>query len=202
MDKRPQKSDFDPFLPKRPYFCTIQTKKTDIETNLLQISALAEARLEENERFSDFLKNRDSLALDEIVQFLNREVTKQVDCTGCGNCCKSLMIVVSEQEADHLSDVLQQKRNAFDQQYLEKGANGLMLMNAIPCAFLSENKCSVYEHRFEGCKEFPALNLPNFKKRLFTHFMHYGRCPILFNVLERLKEVLNFEKNQVKTTVI
>ena len=32
-----------------------------------------------------------------------------------------------------------------------------------------------------------------FNKRLFAHFIHYGRCPIIFNVIERLKIILNFE---------
>ncbi|MFK5088425.1 YkgJ family cysteine cluster protein, partial [Klebsiella pneumoniae] len=68
----------------------------------------------------------------------------------------------------------------------------LMVINKVPCHFLSDNQCTVYEHRFAGCREFPALHLPKFFKRLFTVFMHYERCPIIFNVVEALKQKTKF----------
>lgn len=129
-----------------------------------------------------------------MVQQLNTQITEKVDCTLCGNCCKTLLIVVTNPEADQLSTVLQVSRKTFDQQYLEKGLNEMMLVKSMPCSFLEGTKCSVYENRFEGCREFPALHLPNFTKRLFTHFMHYERCIIIYNVIEKLKELLYFEK--------
>ena len=151
------------------------------------------AFFEQNERFKTYLKNSDSSDLDQIVYQLNDEVSALIDCQQCGNCCKTLMIVVTDEEADQVSTLLEKNRTEFDEQYLEKGANGLMLMNTMPCSFLKENSCTIYENRFEGCREFPALHLPGFNKRLFSHFMHYGRCPIIYNVMERLKIALNFE---------
>lgn len=105
------------------------------------------------------------------------------------------MVLINDAEADRLSGHLGQTRERFDQEYLEKGSNGLMIMNRMPCPFLSNNQCSIYEHRFEGCKEFPALHLPNFKDRLFTTFMHYERCPIIFNVVEQLKDEMSFPRD-------
>lgn len=102
------------------------------------------------------------------------------------------MINVSDEEADKLSNHLGQTRLNFDETYLEKGGS-MMVVNAIPCHFLAENKCTVYDYRFAGCREFPALHLPNFNKRLFTTFMHYNRCPIIYNVVEELKKELGFE---------
>jgi hypothetical protein len=52
----------------------------------------------------------------------------------------------------------------------------------------------VYEDRFAGCREFPALHLPFFTKRLFTVMMHYSRCPIIFNVVEKLKMKTGFQQ--------
>ncbi|HEX6915118.1 MAG TPA: YkgJ family cysteine cluster protein [Chitinophagaceae bacterium] len=126
---------------------------------------------------------------------LNAAIAPQIDCTSCGNCCKSLMVNINEAEATALAGHLEMPRETFDAQYLEKGSNGMMLLNAIPCHFLSGTRCSVYEYRFEGCREFPALHLPGFKKRSFTTFMHYDRCPIIFNVVEALKERLHFGKD-------
>ncbi len=103
------------------------------------------------------------------------------------------MVNINNQEADNLAAHLGQNREEFDQKYLEKGESGRMVLNAIPCHFLVGKSCSVYEHRFEGCKEFPAFHVKDFNKRLFTTYMHYDRCPIIFNVLETLKKDLEWE---------
>lgn len=130
--------------------------------------------------------------MDETVHQLNKETEPQIDCTRCGNCCKSLMVNITADEADRAATALQMSRQAFDDKYVEKGSHDLMIINTIPCSFLSGTTCSIYEHRFAGCREFPALHLPHFKQRLFTVMMHYNRCPIIFNVMEALKEKVHF----------
>jgi Fe-S-cluster containining protein len=54
----------------------------------------------------------DSESLDQAVQDLSNTISPQIDCTQCGNCCKSLMVNINEQEADHLAQHLGQK-NGF-----------------------------------------------------------------------------------------
>jgi Fe-S-cluster containining protein len=188
---------FAPNPPIQSYFYQIQPQKHDIITDLPSIRAKSMEKLEENDRFSSFLKNNQIAELDQKVHELNLQICSYIDCQKCGNCCKTLMIVVTEQEADKVSNILEQSRQIFDENYLEKGTHGLMLMNTMPCHFLKDNSCSIYENRFEGCREFPALHLPDFKKRIFTHYMHYNRCPIIFNVIEQLKIDLNFEKDPI-----
>ncbi|MBY0482429.1 MAG: YkgJ family cysteine cluster protein [Chitinophagaceae bacterium] len=193
MDKLLNASVFAPNLPKWPYFYSIKTVNNYIEANLSVIQANAIKKSAENERFRTFLNHQPDSDLDAIVQQLNTKISAKVDCTLCGNCCKTLMIVVTNPEADQLSGALQISRTSFDEQYIEKGLNEMMLINKMPCCFLKETKCTVYENRFEGCREFPALHLPGFKKRLFTHFMHYDRCMIIYNTIEYLKNILYFE---------
>ncbi len=185
---------FAPIILFQSYFYKIQHQKHDIVTDLDIISFKSKEKLEENDRFTTFLKNFPFTGLDEKVQQLNLLIGKSVDCQKCGNCCKTLMIVVTDVEADIVSTALNLSRVHFDEQYLEKGGHGLMIMNTMPCHFLKENSCTIYEKRFEGCREFPALHLPDFQKRIFTHFMHYERCPIIFNVIEQLKIDVHFEK--------
>lgn len=165
------------------------------QTDLKLIQEFASAKESENDRFKEFLREKDSEAIDLLLPELDAIVSPSINCTDCGNCCKSLMVCLNDTEADALSSHLNIERPIFDQQYLEKGSNGMMIMNSMPCPFLSDNKCTVYEYRFEGCKEFPALHLPHFKKRLFTTFMHYDRCPIIFNVVEMMKDRMNFERD-------
>ena len=162
-------------------------------TSLTVIEDLALEKENENYQFQDFLKASEGTKIDTLVQELNSIVTSQIDCTTCGNCCKTLLINVTKNEADNLSLYLNKTRIDFDKEYVEKGSNGMMLMNTIPCSFLADNKCTIYDYRFAGCREFPGLDIPNFTKRLFTVFMHYGRCPIIFNVVEQLKVMTNFK---------
>lgn len=150
----------------------------------------------ENIRFRELLQQKDSDAIDKIVFRLNEEITPQIDCTKCGNCCNSLMINVDDADAELLSTHLNLEKEQFYKKYVERSSQGsLAVMNTIPCHFLHENKCIVYEARPTECREFPGLHHKGFTKRLFTIFMHYDRCPIIYNVVERLKEeVMNSEQ--------
>jgi len=154
---------------------------------------LAKQKTAENESFFEFLQGLDNTTLDHHVSEIQHTATSAIDCQKCGNCCRSLMINVEENEANEVSDRLNMSREAFDEQYLEKGISGTMIINRIPCPFLDENSCTIYSNRFSGCREFPALHLPDFQKRLFTTFQHYERCPIIFTVLEHLKKILLFK---------
>lgn len=104
------------------------------------------------------------------------------------------MVNIEEPEAEKLASHLNISKEDFEQTYISKGESGKMVINAIPCPFLTDNSCSVYEYRFAGCKEFPAFHIPQLKKRMFTTYMHYDRCPIIFNVIENLKIKLQFKK--------
>lgn len=146
----------------------------------------------ENLQFAALLKQLNEEEVDAAVSLLDQCISPQIDCTQCGNCCKSLMVNVTDDEANRASKALGMSRESFDNQFLEKGSHELMIMNKMPCHFLANNQCTIYEHRFAGCREFPALHLPGFTKRLFSVLMHYGRCPIIFHVVEELKKETRF----------
>lgn len=164
-------------------------------TDLDEIKNLAAERETENDAFRVFLKNSDGKAIDTIVHQLNDNITPKIDCTACGNCCKSLMINVTKPEAENLAAHLQTTLQELKEKYIEESSEGQMVVNKIPCHFLSGTKCSIYEHRFEGCREFPHLDRDNFTSRLFGTMMYYGVCPIIFNVVEALKMQLRFTTN-------
>jgi Fe-S-cluster containining protein len=177
------------------YLYPIKNETTYPITDLEYIKTKAIELEAENIQFQDFLRNLDSLSLDKAVFELSEAISPKIQCTDCGNCCKSLMVNIDEEEANNLSAHLGQTRAEFDEKYLDKGESGRMVVNAIPCHFLVGNSCSVYEYRFAGCKEFPAFHVPDFNKRLFTTYMHYDRCPIIFNVIETLKTDTGFKQS-------
>lgn len=175
------------------YLYRIKTDPKYPIVDLEYIKVKAEHLVLENDQFQAILKEMDSEQLDQMVFSLSETIAPQISCTSCGNCCKSLMVNIDEQEALNLSQHLGLTTQQFEDNYISKGESGRMVINSIPCHFLEGNRCSVYEYRFAGCKEFPAFHVPNFNKRLFTTYMHYDKCPIIFNVLETLKITLGFE---------
>ncbi len=149
-------------------------------------------RQQENDAFRTFVRNRNAATVDALVQEINSEVEAGIDCTQCGACCKGLMINVTEQETVQAASGAGITTAAFKERYIEESAGGQMVINTIPCHFLSDNKCSIYADRFAECRAFPHLNKPNFADRMFGTLMHYSICPIVYNVVEQLKIKLDF----------
>ncbi len=157
------------------------------QTDLNIIANKAQEREQENEDFRLWLKKSDPEKIDIIVHSLNDKVSNVVDCTTCGNCCKTLIINVSPIDLYNCSLGLDMPETVFKDKYLEESLAGNLFMNTIPCNFLSNDKCTIYENRFNECREFPHLHKTGFQDRLLGTMLHYGRCPIIYNVIEGLK---------------
>jgi Fe-S-cluster containining protein len=156
------------------------------------IAAAALTRESENFRFRDFLRANDPEKIDAIVHRLNDTITPAIDCTACGNCCRSLMIHTTTEEHARLAAAAQIPLATWEARHIETSLQGATILNAIPCAFLKGSLCSVYEDRFQECREFPHLHRDNFNDRLFSTLMYYGTCPIIYNVVEELKVETGF----------
>ncbi|KYP13274.1 YkgJ family cysteine cluster protein [Flavihumibacter sp. CACIAM 22H1] len=158
------------------------------------IAEESERLVAENEQFRSYLRSLDQ-DLDTTVQALNQRISSAVDCTACGNCCRSLLINVSQEEAVALADRTGLSLAELKQSHLEESLGGQLIINTIPCHFLEQNKCTIYENRFAECREFPHLHKDGFRDRLFGILMHYGRCPIVYYVVEELKGITDFRTN-------
>jgi Fe-S-cluster containining protein len=162
------------------------------QSDLNIIAADAIVKEEENFSFRSWLKNVDDIRLDNLVHNINDRVSAAIDCTQCGNCCKTLVINVTAAEIETLGDVLGMQPKEIKEKYIEESQQGNCYMNTIPCNFLSENKCTIYTNRFTECRDFPHLHKPGFQQRLLGTLGHYGRCPIIYNVIEELKTELAY----------
>ena len=116
----------------------------NIESDKEKIAELGVIKQDENDAFRIFLKNRNAEKIDELVFNINREVEQKIDCTSCGACCRGLMINVTQPESDAVASHLQMSNNDFEEKYIEKSLGGQMIMNTIPCHFLSDSKCTIY----------------------------------------------------------
>ncbi len=164
-------------------------------TDLYRLKELALEREAENDAFKDFLSAAGDSVDDQVIS-LHDAIAPRIDCLQCANCCKSLLIHVEPPEAERLAQRLDLPLSDVYDRYLEKGSGGDALISAIPCHFLEGNRCSIYEDRFAGCRSFPHLDSPGFRRRLFATFQQYGRCPIVYNVLEQLKLITGFRAPQ------
>jgi len=161
----------------------IKNLQTDRKIN----EAQAAEKEAENDAFRIFIKHSNGIKIDELVHEINAVVEPAIDCTACGACCKVLMINVKPEEAQRLSQHLELNSSDFKNKYIEESLQGQLIINQMPCHFLEGTRCSVYEHRFTECREFPHLGRANFKDRMFGTLIHYAMCPIIFNVVEELK---------------
>jgi uncharacterized protein len=145
-----------------------------------------------NETFRDYLKTRLPLSnteLDGVAQELITDVWGQIDCLSCGNCCKTLQIVVGDKDIARLARRLGITSKAFATRYVGVADDGVQHFLSTPCSFLGEgNACTVYEDRPQACRDFPYLTDRNFRSRSLTMVENCATCPIVFNVWERLKK--------------
>jgi uncharacterized protein len=164
-----------------------------VEANLQVIKQAASARKEENNRFKDFLKQIPTLQVDGLVVELNEEVSSKIDCTICGNCCKILEPPINQQEIDRLADIKSLNTQEFESRYVGKEpSTSIKFLKCQPCIFLQKSCCSIYEMRPASCADYPHLTQPNFKYRWKSVMANYSLCPIVFNVVEKLKEEVKF----------
>jgi Fe-S-cluster containining protein len=170
----------------------ILLKASNYITDLSEIARSAGEKEEENDRFLCSLSSSDGTKLDAQAHKLNNTISAAIDCTACGNCCKTLVINVAADEIAPLANHLNLTEAETKQVYIEESLAGNYFINTMPCHFLADNKCTIYAARFTECRDFPHLHKPGFKDRLPGTLMHYGRCPIIYNVIEAMKIEVGF----------
>lgn len=90
-----------------------------LELDLEKIKLLAEKNEEKNWRFRSFLKYRDDRRVDRIVHRLYHEISQDIDCTQCGNCCKKLKPLLTKKESKSLANFINVPEDKFLEHYTE-----------------------------------------------------------------------------------
>jgi Fe-S-cluster containining protein len=157
-----------------------------------QIAPLLAAKTIDNIFFKKFLRGVSSKEVDERIHRLSETVSAQIDCLACANCCKKLEPGLEASEIETLANLKQQEIDTFKQQYVAYDGEALYLKTK-PCMFLADCACTIYENRPAACAGYPHLNQPDMKFRK-TLWENYSICPIVFNVMEKLKEELGFTR--------
>jgi hypothetical protein len=88
----------------------------------VRLRQIAEAGVEENFRFRDFLKHRTRLsseAVDRLVFEIAAGIWNRTDCTACANCCVVLSPALSEEDVERLAGHLGMGGSEFKSKYLQ-----------------------------------------------------------------------------------
>ena len=164
-----------------------------METDLSRIKCLSEKKEDENWGFRDFLKGFDMplKKMDRIVHRLYKQISSQIDCTKCANCCREIQIGLYKKDTENFSKGLGISAEQFRKRYLAKGEEtGEFIFKKKPCPFLKNNLCSHYNYRPKACRSYPHLHKNDFVFRLIGVIQNSSVCPIVFNVYEYLKAEL------------
>ena len=163
----------------------------DIIKDLKIIEKVAREKNDENWEFRSFLKQLDIEIekLDAIVHRIKDEVCAQIDCTQCANCCKHVRVTLDEDDISRFALGLKIPEDELRKKYLIQDPNDptKYKLSALPCQFLSGNRCTNYECRPKSCASYPHLHKDQFVFRLWGVVQNYSCCPIVFNVYEELK---------------
>ena len=129
--------------------------------------------------------------MEELVEKTDAKVWEQVHCMECANCCKTMTPVYTKDDIVRIATHLRMKPADFRSKWLKKEEDtGNWVNNEVPCRFLADNKCSIYEVRPIDCAEFPHHNKKPFDAYNETFKNNLVHCPATLHLIERLKKVV------------
>jgi Fe-S-cluster containining protein len=164
-------------------------------TDLVQIRRLGEQKRPENERLRRHLKTFRYVER-RLIQ-IAEEVESQIDCTACGNCCRTATARIKDRDVVRLARHLRVKPEQFLRDYTEESEEEGRILRREPghgCVFLEGNLCGVYEARPASCIHFPNLTVSSggsLESRMWVMPDRACYCPIVYNTLERWKDEVN-----------
>lgn len=172
-----------------------------MKIDLDKIKKISKEKDDENWEFRSFLKRCDipSEKIDLIVQKLFHQISAEIDCKICANCCKEVKPILNQDDIKRFSKGLGLSVVQFKKQYLDKDKNSKgYIFNKKPCPFLKDNLCSYYPYRPKDCMSYPHLHKKDFILRIINVIENYSICPIVFEVYENLKDEIWHAKNSEK----
>lgn len=151
---------------------------------------------DQNWRFRSYLKMSLRLShrrIDATAARFGREAQDQMDCTTCAACCRNNWVPVDDHETGRLAARLNMEVDDFRARYVTADEVGEPGIDARPCPFIEGNLCSVYEDRPDVCRGYPYVG-GNIVFRMSGIIERAATCPIIFDMLERLKTELGYHR--------
>jgi len=152
---------------------------------------------EQNYKFRTFLKNRvDGDELDAQFFSLHKELFTDYDCCKCANCCKSYSVFLDNDDVKRIASHLGLSESDFVAKYLiqaEPDEEMPYMFKEKPCSFLcNDGRCQIQNSKPDACSAFPFTDQPDRLSSMYSIIGHAEICPVVFEILERLKVIYRF----------
>ena len=163
-----------------------------------KVNEAAKKRENENIRFRTFLKcNADYDELDKQFLDLHNELFAGYNCCKCNNCCRAYSTTVLEEEVYSIAAFLGLTKQDFIKRYLVQSVIDAGYELKAPCCFLDESgRCAIEVCKPVECRDFPHTNKPDRLASLLGVLSFAEECPIVFELLERLKIIYEFKSRR------
>ena len=166
------------------------------------VKALARQNQAETTTFINQLKRKKPKQLDDIVHVIHDKVSGKFDCLTCGNCCKSISPRITDKDIERIAQKQRMKEVDFIARYLHVDDDQWFVFNDTPCPFLMpDNYCMIYDYRPNACSEYPHTDRRRFYQLLDLTMQNRELCPIVYEVVERLKKVDFGKKDEADSKV-
>ena len=163
------------------------------------VKAKAQKLEDENYEFRAFLKNHaDEDELDAHFLSLHKELFENYDCCKCANCCKEYNISFDGTDVARISAFLGIGEKDFIAKHLNDADSDdekPYVTKVKPCPFLCDDgRCEIQDCKPISCREFPYTDQPERLWSLLGVLSNAEVCPVVFEILERLKVIYRFRK--------
>ncbi len=143
-------------------------------------------------KLTAFLQKLDDIVpedMPKLVTEVDATVWRDVDCTTCANCCKTMTPTFTPKDIKRISAHVGMTAAEFKEKWLHKEEDtGDWVNDNQPCQFLVNDMCSIYEVRPRDCAEFPHHYKRPFDMYNDTFIQNLHRCPATFTLVERLEQ--------------
>lgn len=140
----------------------------------------------------DFLEQLDEKVPEDFSTVVAEEdlaMWKEVNCTTCANCCKTMTPTYSKEDIKRIAHHLNMKpKEFFDKWLYIEEESGDTVNKTQPCQFLINDLCSIYDVRPVDCAEFPHHFKRPFDEYNDTYTQNLNKCPATFRLVERLNK--------------
>jgi len=165
-------------------------------TDLAEVRRLGTAKKAENVAFRRYLTAHHRPV--EPFQILAVEIQQHVDCTTCANCCRYSVVSVGQTEMEaigrHLGLGAEEVRQRYTEPDRDAATARVLKSSKNGCVFLDGNRCAIYPARPKACRDFPhlAVGTHSLGGRVSSLCRWAALCPIIYNALERYKQVTGY----------
>jgi uncharacterized protein len=152
---------------------------------------------DENYKFRTYLKiHADSEELDRQFHELHTELFQNYDCSKCRNCCREYSATFTEEEICSAASYLGMTKEQFMDKHI-KIEYGEYNLKQVPCCFLEDDgSCELGDCKPVTCEEYPFTDRSDRLGSLLNIVHAAGVCPVVFEMLERLKREYGFRSRR------